>query len=105
MPQAFTSESFENALSSHIEMCYAVAVALTRDPVTASQLTRDVITSAWHHRQRAAQATSIKKWLLTTLRETFLERFQGNPEAPKDTFATHQAIPGKFMRLAVPAAV
>lgn len=96
MSQAIRTESFESILSSHVEMCYAVAIALTRDPVTASHLTRDVITSAWHLRRHASQPSAIKQWLLTKLRETFLEQYQ-------DSLENYQDAPLRFPRVAVTA--
>ena len=66
------SEVFEQILLSHAEMCYSVALALTRDPDRAQELARHVLTDAWHLRESAEGRAHIKKKLLTGLRQRFL---------------------------------
>ncbi len=73
MKQAEQADAFEQILLSHTEMCFSVALALTRNPVRARNLTRNVLTWAWHLRGRADSDKDIKKKLLTTLRESFLK--------------------------------
>ena len=76
MKQAEQAETFEQVLLSHVEMCYSVALALTRDPYDARDLTRDVVTWAWHLRDSADGKMGIKVKLLTALRERFLQHYR-----------------------------
>lgn len=76
MKQAEQADAFEQVLLSHTEMCYSVAFALTRNPVRARNLTRNVLTWAWHLRRSADSGKDIKKKLLTALRETFLKDYR-----------------------------
>ncbi|MBI5091842.1 MAG: hypothetical protein HZB26_05280 [Candidatus Hydrogenedentes bacterium] len=76
MKQATQVESFERALLAHVEVCYSVALALTRDPYDARDLTRDVVTWAWNRRKSADGNTGIKRKLLTALRARFLQDYR-----------------------------
>lgn len=71
--QAEPAEVFEQVLLSHAEMCYSVALALTRNPERAQELARQVLTGAWHLRDSAQSRDNIKKKLLTALRQRFLQ--------------------------------
>lgn len=64
-------EEFERALLSYAAMCYSVALALTRNPVVAHCLTRDVLIEAWHLNGYEHGKRDIKKTLLIALREKF----------------------------------
>ena len=66
------AEIFEQVLLSHTEMCYSVALTLTRDPDRAQELARQVLTDAWHLRESAEGRAHIKNKLLTGLRQRFL---------------------------------
>ncbi len=70
-----TQEAFEHVLLSHTEMCYSVALAMTRDPVRAQNLTRNVLTWAWHLRASADREKHIKIKLLIALRKRFLKDY------------------------------
>jgi len=73
MKSAGQAESFEQILLSYVDMCYAVALALTRNPYDARDLTREVVTWAWLLRDRADCRRGIKRKLLAALRERFLQ--------------------------------
>jgi len=75
MKQARLAETFEQVLLSHAEMCYSVALALTRNPHRAQDLARHVLTWAWHLRDSADGEKDIKKKLLEVLRERFLQYY------------------------------
>lgn len=64
----------ERNLLSHVEVCYEVALALTRDQNDAQDLVQDVLTQAWlFHCRTKVQVT--KQGLLTELRERFLQDY------------------------------
>lgn len=71
LPQA------EQMLLSHVEMCYSVALALTRDPILGQRLARATLLWAWQ-RQATAGALGggdIKMALLREMRSRFLKDY------------------------------
>ncbi len=69
-------ESFSDALLAHVNLCYGIALKLTKDPLDARHLTMDVITQAWHLRDDSQSIARIKSTLLTTLRARYLEHYR-----------------------------
>ena len=86
MKQAEHAETFEEVLLLHTKMCYSVALALTRDPHRARDLTRHVLTSAWELRD-SARSEDVKRKLLEALRERFLQDYCQVLESPKSEYA------------------
>ena len=82
--QAKRAEAFEQVLLSYAEMCYSVALALTRNPRRAQNLARYVLTWAWHLRESADAENGIKKKLLKVLRERFLQYYCQVPRMPRN---------------------
>jgi len=76
MEQTKNAEAFEQVLLSHVDMCYMVACALTRNQEDARELTREVLIWAWRHRNGADIMTDIKKKLLAELRKKFLRDYR-----------------------------
>lgn len=76
MKQTIQSDHFGQLLLSHVDMCYSVAFALTRNPYDARDLSREVLIKAWHLRGDAGAETNIKMKLLTALREEFLQHYR-----------------------------
>lgn len=79
MKQTEQLKAFEQVLLSHTEMCYSVALALTRNPDRARDLTRNVLTWAWHLRSSADGEKDVKKKLLIALRKGFLKNYLQAP--------------------------
>ena len=77
--QTNQSERFEEVLISYSEMCYSVAFALTRNQHRAQDLTRHVLTWAWHRRNSEDGEKDIKMKLLNVLRERFLHHYSHIP--------------------------
>jgi DNA-directed RNA polymerase specialized sigma24 family protein len=73
--QAKQVEEFEQTLLSYAEMCFSVALTLTRNPVDAHYLTRDVLIAIWHRNDHTYDKKNIKKSLLTMLRAKFKEDY------------------------------
>ena len=63
---------FEQVLLSHVELCYSVGFALTRDPNRAAALAKEVLLWAWRNEGGAWDAASIKRVLLSELRDRHL---------------------------------
>ena len=76
MKQAERVDTFEQVLLSYTKMCYSVALALTRNPARAQDLTRNVLTWAWHLRGSEEGEKDIKKKLLIALRKRFLSDYR-----------------------------
>lgn len=72
MNQHTNMQEFEKDLLSYTEMCYSVALALTRDRFDAEDLARDVLTRAWLTR-RPGERRVTKEELLTGLRKRYLQ--------------------------------
>jgi DNA-directed RNA polymerase specialized sigma24 family protein len=85
--QAINTEVFEQVLLSYVEMCYAVALALTHDRDDAHDLTREVLIRAWHQRGRVDVLTNIKSKLLITLRKRFTEEYCRNMRSSRNHLA------------------
>ena len=75
MKQAEQAEAFEEALISYAEMCYSVALALTRNPDRAQDLARHVLTWAWTLRDSANGKKDIKTKLRIAVRKRFLKDY------------------------------
>ena len=76
--QAKPGDPFEEILLSYTDMCYSVALALTRNPRQAQDLATHVLTRAWLRRHRSDSVKDIKKNLLRELREQFLHHYAGS---------------------------
>ena len=64
--------NFEQALMSHVEMCYSVALALTKSPKRAAELARETLSWAWQSNGGAWDAHSMKMALMSDLRDRYL---------------------------------
>lgn len=66
------SVRIESTLLQHVPLCFAVAFALTKNTGDARQLTQDLLTWAWEHREELDGAPNVKVRLLTELRRHYL---------------------------------
>ncbi len=86
----------EQVLLSHVEMCYSVALALTRDPILGQRLARATLLWAWQRQAAAGElgGGDIKMALLRELRSRFLRDYY--PACSADVRQTDTvAFPGK----------
>ncbi len=70
------TEAFEALLLSHVETCYAVALALTHNLNDAHDLTREVFEWAWNFTDRAEAEKNIKTKLFIMTRRKFIEGYR-----------------------------
>jgi DNA-directed RNA polymerase specialized sigma24 family protein len=84
-------ESFEETLLSHAEMCYSVALALTRNPERAQELARSVLTGAWHLRDSVQGSEDLKRRLLSALRRSFVKDYREARAARGETVFAQQS--------------
>jgi len=70
------SSDFEGLILEHLDMLYAVALRLTRNPADAQDLTQNTVVKALRFHERFTEGTYIKAWLLTILRNTFINEYR-----------------------------
>lgn len=76
------SKEFENLVLEHIDMLYAVALRLTRNPADAEDLTQNTLVKALRFHDKFKEGTYIKAWLLTILRNTFINEYRRKTRRP-----------------------
>lgn len=63
-------------------MMYAVALRLTRNPVDAEDLTQNTLVKVLRFHDKFKEGTYIKAWLLTILRNTFINDYRRRARRP-----------------------
>ena len=76
------SKEFEEQVIEHLDMLHAVALRLTRNVADAEDLTQNTIVKALRFHDRFKQGTYIKAWLLTILRNTFINEYRRKARRP-----------------------
>lgn len=76
------SEDFERLVLEHMDMMYAVALRLTRNAADAQDLTQNTIVKALRFHEKFEEGTYIKAWLLTILRNTFINEYRRKSRRP-----------------------
>ncbi|MFP4501756.1 MAG: sigma-70 family RNA polymerase sigma factor [Candidatus Hydrogenedentota bacterium] len=81
-PTVARSEDFENLVLEHLDMMYAVALRLTRNAADAQDLTQNTLVKALRFHEKFKEGTYIKAWLLTILRNTFINEYRRKVRRP-----------------------
>ena len=81
--QARRSPEFEQLVMQHLDLMRAVALNLTRNPVEAQDLTQEAVVRALRFHDKFKQGTYIKAWLLTILRNTFINEYRRKARQPE----------------------
>lgn len=76
------SREFEQLVLDHMDMLYAVALRLTRNPADAQDLTQNTVVKALRFHDKFQKGTYIKAWLLTILRNTFINEYRRKARRP-----------------------
>jgi len=76
------SKEFENLVLEHLDMMYAVALRLTRNAADAQDLTQNTLVKALRFHNKFKEGTYIKAWLLTILRNTFINEYRRKVRRP-----------------------
>lgn len=76
------SREFEKLVLQHLDMLYAVALRLTRNATDAQDLTQNTVVKALRFHNRFKDGTYIKAWLLTILRNTFINEYRRRVRRP-----------------------
>ncbi len=81
-PDAARSKDFEDLVLEHMNMLYAVGLRLTRNPVDAQDLAQNTIVKALRFHDKFRSGTYIKAWLLTIMRNTFINEYRRRVRRP-----------------------
>jgi len=76
------STEFEEQVIDHMDMLYAVALRLTSNPADAQDLTQNTVVKALRFHDKFKPGTYIKAWLLTILRNTFINQYRRKVKRP-----------------------
>jgi RNA polymerase sigma-70 factor (ECF subfamily) len=76
------SKKFEGLVLEHLGMLYAVALRLTRNAADAQDLTQNTVVKALRFHNQFKDGTYIKAWLLTILRNTFINEYRRKVRRP-----------------------
>ena len=76
------SETFEREIVEHMETLYGFALRLTRDPADARDLQQDALVRALRFHDKFKEGTYAKAWLLTILRNIFINEYRKNARRP-----------------------
>lgn len=68
--------SFEAEALPHLDSVYRVALRLAGDPAQAEDLTQDTMLKAFRAWHRFESGTNARAWLLTILRNTFINEYR-----------------------------
>ena len=76
------TKEFEDLVLEHLDMMYAVALRLTRNSADAQDLTQNTLVKALRFHSKFKEGTYIKAWLLTILRNTFINEYRRKVRRP-----------------------
>lgn len=83
-PTPARSRDFEKRVLEHIDMLHAVALRLTRNKADAEDLTQNTLVKALRFHDKFKEGTYIKAWLLTILRNTFINEYRRKSRRPME---------------------
>lgn len=69
-------QQFEREVMPHLRLMMAMARRLTRNEAEAEDLVQDTLVKAFRSREQYRSGTNLKAWLLTILRNTFLNGYR-----------------------------
>lgn len=78
------SEEFEEHLAGNLPALYRAALHLTRNRADAQDLLQDVCVRALRFHHRYQPGTYIKPWLMTILRNTFINEYRRRGRRPAE---------------------
>ena len=76
------SAEFERQIEAHTEVMYAAALRLTRNRADAQDLMQEALVRALRFHHQFKHGTYIKAWLLTILRNTFINNYRKQARRP-----------------------
>ena len=76
------SKVFEDMVLEHLDVLHMVALRLTRNKADADDLTQSTVLKALRFHDKFKEGTYIKAWLLTILRNTFINEYRRKLRRP-----------------------
>jgi RNA polymerase sigma-70 factor (ECF subfamily) len=76
------SKAFEQNIMEHMDTLYSVALRLTRNATDAQDLLQDAVVRALRFHHKFQEGTYLKAWLLTILRNTFINDYRKKARRP-----------------------
>ncbi len=76
------TEEFEQEALVHLDTLYNVALRLTGNPADAEDLVQDTVTKAYRSWDKYETGTNCRAWLVTILRNTFINQFRKKSRRP-----------------------
>jgi RNA polymerase sigma-70 factor, ECF subfamily len=76
------TRSFDDEALPHLDALYRVALRLTADPSQAEDLVQDTMLKAYRSWRQYRPGTNAKGWLLTILRNTFINDYRRRKHEP-----------------------
>ncbi len=76
------TREFEEQVLQHMDLLLAVALRLTRNRADAEDLTQNTVVKALRFHDHFKEGTYIKAWLLTILRNTFINEYRRRVRRP-----------------------
>lgn len=74
---------FNDEALVHLDTLYSVALRLTGDPADAEDLVQEAVLKAYRAWDRYERGTNCRAWLLTILRNTFINEFRKRSKRPR----------------------
>jgi RNA polymerase sigma-70 factor, ECF subfamily len=74
--------SFDELLLEHLDLLFAVAMKLTRNADDAEDLVNNTLLKALRFHDKFKEGTYIKAWLLTILRNTYINQYRQRARRP-----------------------
>jgi RNA polymerase sigma-70 factor, ECF subfamily len=75
-------EAFDALLIEHMDLMFAVAMKLTRNADDAEDLVHNTVVKALRFHDKFQEGTYIKAWLLTILRNTYINQYRQKVRRP-----------------------
>ena len=80
--QSQTKEGFEEEALVHLDTLYNVALRLTGNPADAEDLVQETVLKAYRAWEKYERGTNCRAWLVTILRNTFINQFRKRRKKP-----------------------
>jgi RNA polymerase sigma-70 factor (ECF subfamily) len=88
------AHAFDQELVQHMDTLYSAALRLTRNPADARDLQQDALVRALRFHDRYKPGTYLRAWLLTILRNTFINDYRKKARRPREIeFADMEPAP------------
>jgi len=92
--EARRAPTFDEEVIQHMDTLYAAARRLTRNPADARDLQQDALVRALRFHHRYQPGTYLRAWLLTILRNTFINNYRKKSRRPREVeFADAEPAP------------